>query len=71
MRTHYYLVTLQQMDQLEGDGVVDMDEVLDSRHQQMSTVTEQTDLALTHRELLEQLHVINQQVEKPYLVNET
>ena len=44
---------LQQVHQFEGYCVVDMDDILDSRYQEMTPVTKQTHSTLSDRELLQ------------------
>ena len=41
------------MHQFEGYCVVDMDDILDSRHQEMAPVTEQTHSTFSDRKLLQ------------------
>ena len=64
------LVTLENVDPLKRDGVVNIDGVLDGGHEEGTAVAEQADPALSHRELMEQAHVVDEDVEETDLVSE-
>ena len=66
---------LQQMHQFEGYCVVDMDDILDSRHQEVTSVTKQAHSTFSDRKLLKkqckQIHGnLLSDLEEPHVINE-